>query len=71
VHQTNIAFLHADFSEEYMDFIYSSHPPQQLPYLTVYRSREYDLGVPDERLMAAETLVALVNLFTDQEFGVE
>jgi len=70
VHQTNIVFVQTDFPEEYMAYIYSDQPSSQLPYLEIHRSREYDLRKPIDRLMAAEIIVALANVFAEQNNAV-
>ncbi|KAH6667394.1 hypothetical protein B0J14DRAFT_658844 [Halenospora varia] len=67
IHQATIVFLHADFSPEYMAYIYSKTPPLELPHLIVHRSKDFDLEVPEHRKLAAETIVALAKLFIEQD----
>ncbi|OBT85672.1 hypothetical protein VE02_05939 [Pseudogymnoascus sp. 03VT05] len=67
IHQTDIAFLYADFSLEYMAYIYSQHPPSELPRLIVHRSRDYNLAVQEDRKLAAEIVIAIATFYTEQE----
>ncbi|KFY86666.1 hypothetical protein V500_07480 [Pseudogymnoascus sp. VKM F-4518 (FW-2643)] len=67
IHQTDIAFLHADFSPEYMAYIYSQCPPLELPHLMVHRSRDYNLAVREDRKLAAEIVVAIATFYIEQE----
>lgn len=67
IHQTDIAFLHADFSPEYMAYIYSQYPPLELPHLMVHRSRDYNLAVREDCKLAAEIVVAIATFYIEQE----
>ncbi len=63
VHQSDIMIVYCDFSTEYLSYMYSDRPPPYLPYITLHRSRRYDLGDPIERREAAATIVALGEYF--------
>jgi hypothetical protein len=65
VHQSDIMIMSCEFSKEYLHYIHSNQPPPQLPYITLHRSRRYDLGDPTERTEAAEVIVALIECFND------
>jgi hypothetical protein len=67
VHQQKVVFLQAAFSEEYVSYLYSATCPPDPPYVTIYRSTEYDLANRDERQAAAEVVIALALLFIEQE----
>jgi len=67
IHHTNIVVLHADFSPEYMAYIYSKTPPPKLSHLVIHRSRDFDLEVPEHWKLAAETIVALAKFFIEQD----
>ena len=63
VHQSNIMIVSCYFSSDYLSYIYSDQPPTHLPYITLHRSRKYDLGDPMERKEATEAIVALNEYF--------
>ncbi|KAG9240224.1 hypothetical protein BJ878DRAFT_579211 [Calycina marina] len=63
VHQSDIMIVYCDFSPEYLGYMYSDQPPPHLPYITLHRSRKYNLGDPTERREAAETIVAFGEYF--------
>jgi hypothetical protein len=70
IHQQNMVFLEADFSEGYIKYIYSRNDMPEAPYLTIYRSREYDLARKEDRKAAAEVLIALAEWFEKTMGGV-
>lgn len=67
IHQTRIVFLEASFSSEYLDYICSSVRTSNPPYVTILRTKEYDLAIPQERVAAAQALVSLVLWFEELE----
>lgn len=50
-----------------MTYIYSETLPPELPHLIVYQSRDYNLGIPEDRRLAAEIIVALAAFFIKQD----
>ncbi|KAL5351060.1 hypothetical protein ACLOAV_004635 [Pseudogymnoascus australis] len=59
VHQSDVTIAYCEFSMEYLSYIYSEQRPQHLPYITMHRSRKYDLCDSTERRLAAQAIVAL------------
>jgi hypothetical protein len=59
VQQSDIMLLYCDFSLEYLSYVYSNQPPPRLPYITLHRSRKYDLGDSTVRREAAVAILAL------------
>lgn len=57
IHQQNMVFLEADFSEEYIKYIYSRNNMPEAPSLTIYRSREYDLARKEDRKLLLKCLL--------------
>jgi hypothetical protein len=55
--------LYCDFTLDYLSYVYSDQPPPRLPYITLHRSRKYDLGDPTERKEAAAAILALGEYF--------
>lgn len=51
------------FSSEYLNYIYSDQPSPHLLYITLHRSRKYDLADPVDRREATEAIVALDEYF--------
>ena len=58
-----MVFLEADFSEEYIEYLYSKTDVLEAPYLTIYQSQEYNLASKDDREAAAKVLIALALWF--------
>lgn len=63
VHQSDVTIAYCEFSMEYLSYIYSEQRPQHLPYITMHRSRKYDLCDSTERRLAAQAIVALAEYF--------
>lgn len=69
-HQTCITFFEATMTREYLiKYICSAvaTAPQIPPYLTIVRSKEYDLTDTLHRRSAAENVVALAHMFIEQK----
>ncbi|KAF4629210.1 hypothetical protein G7Y89_g8944 [Cudoniella acicularis] len=62
-HQTHISFLHTDFSENYLEYLYSDNQPEVLPFLEIQRTKEFDLMDINEHLAAAKELLRMVKYF--------
>jgi len=68
IQQTNLHLLHTTITTEYLEYLLSSNDNNQsLPFLTVNKSKGYDLEQIKERQHAAELVIALVKFLSAEQ----
>lgn len=65
-----MSFISCQFEIEYLKYIYSEslelNELDDIPFLFISKTKDYDLAEPKDRLQAAILLVALVLYFQDE-----
>ena len=59
--------MHWSVEDDYIDYLLSSEPAQDLPFLKLRSSAAFDLENVEERLEAVLGIVALVSFFDDED----
>lgn len=66
-HQTSLTFTHTTINKEYWDYLQSDSPTDNLPFLSLVSSEQFDIEKVSGRIEAAISIMALVSFLDDTE----
>ena len=67
VHQTTLTFLHTTIEREYVDYLESIERGDDLPFLRLTSSAQFDIENVEERVEAGVGIMSLVSFLNQAE----
>jgi hypothetical protein len=59
-----MTFLHAEISEDYLQYLFTDEGNHDETFLEVSQTKAYHLDLPQDRKVAAQIIVSLVEFYT-------